>query len=357
MIRTLASAAVLLAAAAPAIAQDLTGVAETLLNESGAPGAAVGLDCGAGFSEGVAGVRLEGGEAAVQPGDFWHMGSNTKAMTATLAARLVEQGVIAWDTTLGAALAGLDLQIHPDLAEATLADLLAHRGGVTANAGMLTALRIAGADADRDVQADRLVYAEAVTSQPGGPRGAYLYSNAGYVLAALMLEQAAGAPYETLMRREVFGPLGMDGAGWGPPGEAGAEDQPRGHSGGLFGGLQPREPGARADNPPALNPAGRAHLPLADLADFLRAHADRPDGYLGADSWARLQTPPEGDYALGWGVREDGDLVHAGSNTMWFARMLVDRETGCVAVAAVNMAGDAAPAATNAALRTLIVDR
>lgn len=41
----------------------------------------------------------------VQLADAWHLGSNTKAMTATLAARLVEQGKIGWETTIAQRLA------------------------------------------------------------------------------------------------------------------------------------------------------------------------------------------------------------------------------------------------------------
>jgi CubicO group peptidase (beta-lactamase class C family) len=331
---TLLAAASLLAADPDGAVDD---IALELLQATDSPGAAVGRACEGAAEEGVAGLRIAGRDVPVEPGDLWHMGSNTKAMTATLAARLVEQGAIDWSTTIGQGLAALELDIAAPLRDATLEDLLAHRAGMTANAGLLTAISLSGADADRDVQADRLSYARAVLAEPGGPRGEFLYSNAGYVIAAMMLEQAAGLDYEALMDREVFAPLGMDDAGWGPPGLRGEADQPRGHRSGLFGGLDAREPGGGADNPPAMNSAGRAHLPLLDLLDFLIAHRDQPENYLSAASWARLHTPPEGgNYALGWGVAQDGSLVHAGSNTMWFARMRIDAETGCALVAAVN---------------------
>jgi CubicO group peptidase (beta-lactamase class C family) len=340
MIRTAASACILFTAVAgyaQGQASDPSGVVAALIEQTGSPGAAAARACPDIHEAGAAGLRIEGALEPVGAGDLWHMGSNTKAMTATLAARLVEQGVIAWTTTIGEGLAALELDIADTLREATLEDLLSHRSGMTANAGLLTTMGLAGADADRDVRADRLTYAQAVLPEAGGPRGAFAYSNAGYVIAALMMEQAAGRPYETLMSQEVFAPMGMDGAGWGPPGEPGAADQPRGHRPGLFGGLGAREPGAGADNPPAMNSAGRLHLPLDDLLEFLMAHRDRPEAYLSSDSWAQLHAPRGGgDYALGWGVRADGSLAHAGSNTMWFARMVIDEPSGCVAVVVVN---------------------
>jgi D-alanyl-D-alanine carboxypeptidase len=330
--------AMIIAAALMQAPQDLDGRVQALLEAAGSPAAMVAVIDSRGARVAAAGVRIRGSDAPVTPDDLWHMGSNTKAMTATLAARLVEQGVIGWDSTVADALGGLELEIHPDLTSADLASLLSHRAGMKANAGMLTAVRLAGADADRDAAADRLVYARSVLNAPGGAPGEFLYSNAGYVVAALMLETAAGEIYEALMAREVFGPLGMESAGWGPPGVSGAADQPRGHRPGLFG-LAGAEPGAGADNPPAMNPAGRAHMSAGDLLTFLDVHrrgaAGEDTGYLRADSFARLHAPV-GDYALGWGVQPDGALTHAGSNTMWLVSMVVRPADGWAGAAGVN---------------------
>lgn len=326
--------ALALALASPA----MDDVAQTLLEASGAPGAVVAVMDGQGSHVGVAGSRINGRDVPVEADDLWHMGSNTKAMTATLAARLVEQGVIGWDTTIAEALEGLELDIHPELAGADLSTLLSHRSGIMANAGLVTSLRLAGTDAGRDAVADRLVYARAVLGETGGEPGNFLYSNAGYVIAAMMVEQAVGEAYEALMAREVFEPLGMASAGWGPPGRAGQADQPRGHRPGMFG-LTVAEPGAGADNPPAMNPAARAHMTMADLLAFLDLHrrgaAGEDTGYLSPASFERLHTPV-GDYALGWGVRQDSTLSHSGSNTMWLVTMRVDAARGSVGAAGVN---------------------
>lgn len=319
-------------------APDVDETARELLDASGAPGAAVAVMNDQTIRIGVAGSRINGRDIPVEPDDLWHMGSNTKAMTATLVARLVEQGAARWEMTVGEVLEGRGLDIHADLAAADFVALLSHRSGMSANAGPLTAIRLAGTDAGRDAGADRLVYARAVLGSPGGEVGAFLYSNAGYVIAALMVEYLTGESYEALMAREVFEPLGMESAGWGPPGVQGRADQPRGHRPGFLG-LSAVEPGAMADNPPAMNPAGRAHMTMTDLLRFLEIHrmgaAGEETGYLSAASFERLHTP-NGTYALGWGVRADGSLVHSGSNTMWLVSMRVDPATGHVAAAGVN---------------------
>ena len=49
---------------------------------------------------GTTGVRKFGGREKVTDADLWHIGSDTKSMTASLAAVLVEEGKIKWDTTV-----------------------------------------------------------------------------------------------------------------------------------------------------------------------------------------------------------------------------------------------------------------
>lgn len=319
-------------AMAPATAEpQAQALADALLMRSEAPGTAAGWIDKAESGIGVAGLRAKGHEPAVRPDDLWHIGSNTKSMTATLAARLVEKGVLSWDATVRDHLATLDP--HPGLASATLERLLTHRAGMPANIGMLASLRLSGTDATRDARADRRAYARRVLGNAPETDG-FLYSNAGYVVAGAMMEAATGDRWEQLMRREVFAPLGMGSAGFGPPGQArDTPDQPWGH-GGLLN--RPRPPSARADNIPALGPAGRVHLSVADHLRYLRAHMEHPPEYLSADSWARLQSDPDGDgYAMGWALRA-GRLAHTGSNTMWFHRVEIDRAARRAILLATN---------------------
>ena len=56
----------------------------------------------------VAGERRKGAGDAVQPDDAWHLGSNTKMLTALLYGRLVEDGTAKWGATLP--------ELFPDLA-------------------------------------------------------------------------------------------------------------------------------------------------------------------------------------------------------------------------------------------------
>src|SRR5262249_41982530 len=49
----------------------------------------------------VTGVRKYGADTRAAVSDEWHLGSDTKAMTATIIAHLVEHGRLRWETTIG----------------------------------------------------------------------------------------------------------------------------------------------------------------------------------------------------------------------------------------------------------------
>ena len=285
------------------------------------------------------GLRAAGEAAAVTTQDRWHIGSITKSMTATLAARLIEAGRLSWDDTIAGVLGATVPEIHAAYRPLTLCHLLSHRSGLDANLPML-ALQSFRAAKDSMPTQRRAYTAQALKAQPKGPpESTFLYSNSGFVVAGAMLEAKTGQPWETLLRQALFEPLGMVGAGFGPPGRAEALEEPLGHSKALFGERRHAHRIGRevTDNPEVLGPAGTVHARLADMLAYLAAHRDRP-ALLGPASWDRLHTPPfGGDYALGWTRNGAGQLWHNGSNTLWYAEAMIDSGAQAgVAFAAAN---------------------
>lgn len=294
----------------------------------------------------VIGERSLKSGVAVEPGDVWHLGSNGKAMTAVLAARLVEQGRLSWEDNLHDALAGAVEGVDPGWRAVTMEHLLSHSAGMRPNASMLSMIAMSGTDAERDARADRLDALKAVLAKPPAstPGTQFRYSNMGYVAAGAMIEARTGERWEVLMKQEVFEPLGMASAGFGAPRAGPGIAQPVGHRGGLFGGLSPA-PEPDADNPPFYGPAGRIHMSLHDyglfLRDQLRGAAGRSDALLRPESYERLHAPAiaaggEDAYALGWGVNKAGIRGHSGSNTMWLVIARMDLERGLAVAAASN---------------------
>ncbi len=291
----------------------------------------------------VSGVRRIGSDTPATVDDLWHWGSITKSMTAALAAKLIEQGLLDWDTPMSLLLGSTAVGGHQTYRSLTLRHLFSHRSGLPGNLPLPDLLRFPRHEADP--RESRIAYAQAcLAAEPVGPaETTFEYSNSGYVVAGAILERLTGQSWETLIRRELFEPLGMASAGFGAPGTRARLDQPEGHAPGLLQ-LRAYGPGAGMnDNPAVLGPAGRVHASMADLLRFAAAHRDR-SAFLRPESWAMLHTPPfGGDYAMGLGVRPDGALWHNGSNTLWYGEMLIDPARGVVAAACAN-SGDVATA-------------
>jgi CubicO group peptidase (beta-lactamase class C family) len=296
------------------------------------------------------GERAAGSGIPVQAGDLWHLGSNTKSMTATLAARLVEQGLIGWDDTVAKHLDAIAPQMRDAYRDVTFRHLFSHRSGLPANIPQADLLKFSQVSAD--ILADRRAYAaQALSMEPVGPKEAtYEYSNAGVIVAGAMIEARLGQPWEALIKTHVFEPLKITSAGFGPPGDGDPKRQPVRHLNRV-----PNVAGAAPDNPAVLGPAGRVHMSLTDLALYLDAHRDRT-GFLKADNWRVLHTPPfGGDYALGWIVRPDGVLWHNGTNGQWYAAMQFNSARGVSAAAASNdaLGQGMVPAAMTAAAQAV----
>jgi CubicO group peptidase (beta-lactamase class C family) len=80
---------------------------------------------------GVAGVRKKGADTRVTPSDAFELSSATKAITATLIARLVEQGRLRWNSTLPELFGKSCDKIDPAWANVTLQQVLTQQAGFT----------------------------------------------------------------------------------------------------------------------------------------------------------------------------------------------------------------------------------
>ena len=279
------------------------------------------------------GVRRAGTEDPIRPDDPFHIGSCTKAMTATVAARLVEQGKLRWETTLAEAFPQLKQAIHSDYHTVTLRQLLYHRAGLPEDRTPDPALFLRLRSLEGEMRRQRLEATKWVLERTPAatPDTHFAYSNFGYMVAGAMLEQVAQRSWEQLLQEHLFKPLRMRAAGFGPP------KQVAGHNG------KPPQP-RQFDNPPVLGPAGRVHCSLRDWAAFARLHLRGARGekttLLRPESFAALHADPyRQGYAMGWGVRQMDTkriLLHAGSNTLWFAVMQLEPERDRFYLCAAN---------------------
>lgn len=80
-------------------------------------------------------------------------------------------------------------------------------------------------------------------------------------------------------------------------------------------------------------------MSISDLLAYGRAHLWAFRGALPAfltqESSRRMQTAVGGDYGLGW-VRQQATVWHNGSNTMWYALLMIDPLSDMVLAVAQN---------------------
>ena len=305
---------------------------------------------------GVAGFRKLGEDEPAATGDQIHLGSDTKAMTATLVGQLVQAKQLNWSDTMGSLFPDLRPTMNGAMVAVTVNNLLQHTAGLPHDLNWH-----AIDDTGRPLVQQRLIAVRlALGAQPLSPPGQkYAYSNVGFVILGAIVERKTGHPWEDEIATRLFKPLGMTTAGFGFPGTVGDTDQPWGHRV-ANGKLTP----IQSDNPAVMSPAGRVHCDMADWARFVsqfcRTPTDAAPPLLDADTLAQLTKPAAGgSYAGGWNLCRRPwaggcTLTHTGSNTMWYCVAWVAPNRGFAVLAAANAAGDDAAAACDEVASTLI---
>lgn len=311
--------------------EDLSTTLANIRTAEKFPGAAaVVMKEGKIIAEGATGVRRLGEDAVIKVDSRFAVGSVTKRMTAYLVARLVEAGKLKLDARLGDVLK--DIPMRDEYKPVTLAQLLAFTGGIVGHTRISPDMTpelfdTAGTLAEREARVAKAVLAK----PPAGEIGKQaVYSNASYMLAALMVSRIVGRDYNELMDEYVFRPLGMAGAGWGRPWSEARKDEPWLHLARPDGHV----PEPDMERPPEVlfRAAGNAHMRVGDMARF--AHEDllarRGEGrFLKAKLvWNEMGGPHPGES----GSRS----IHAGGAPWLAACYAVWPQHGLVAAIAVN---------------------
>jgi CubicO group peptidase (beta-lactamase class C family) len=314
----------------------------------------------------VVGVRRVGNSTPVTTNDLFHIGSDTKAMTAGLLGLLVDQGKLRWDSRLDWIFPELEPSMKPEYRDLTVRELLTHRSGIVPN----PTVSFIDATPRATPREQREAFMRWIVRQPlATPRGTYAYANSNYIIAGAIAERLFNGDFEHLLIAELLAPLGITTAGFGAPGRGDVVDQPWGHSTGWPGFRRAVPPSPGADNPPVFGPAGRLHLSLPDWARWgqvvIRATRDEQSPW-SATTGRALVTPLRDDtsasaYAYGWGVGKrtwagptGRVLSHAGSNGRWYAVawLAPDADFGLLVV--TNQGGDKAARGTDAAAAGII---
>ena len=171
------------------------------------PGIAVGvIEEGKVVYVGTRGETIAGSGRKVTADTLFKIASNSKAMTASVLARLVEAGKLRWDDPVTRHLPGFRMYDPWVTREMQVKDLLVHNSGLPEGGGDLMLWPEPNHFTRKDIIAG-LAHIKPTYSFRSG----YAYDNLLYVVAGEVAASAAGVPYETLVRREVFEPLALAG--------------------------------------------------------------------------------------------------------------------------------------------------
>ena len=236
---------------------------------------------------------------AVTFSDYFHIGSNTKAVTGFVAAYLVENGEIEWATKFFDLFPAWKNCSNPAFLDMTLADLLSHRAGVKPYTSGLEYRQLPSFDGTKSEQRKQFVK-HVLQEEPIKTQGkVYDYSNAGYSAAALMLEEVTQRSWEQLID-DILGEKLQLNYRFGWPNSYDSK-QPWGHwvDKDTLVALSP----LAGYNLRLGEPAGDISMPLGDYAKFIQLNLQ---GLTGSNNILKAETYDflhygMRDYSIGWG--------------------------------------------------------
>jgi len=210
----------------------------------------------------LAGANVAGGGEPADSDTLFAIGSTTKAMTATMIATLVDQGVVHWDSRIRRLLPSVRFVDVITTRDCTLRDLLSHRSGI-----MRTDISWIGGGASEAQVIEAFLRAE-----PTHPfRSTWQYNNNGYQLAATAVATEAGSDWHTLLRTRLFEPLRMSRTITQHEAILAAPNRTDGYETTPDGGVRPTQ----LRNLSAVAPAGAVWSSARDLGQWLRLLIDR----------------------------------------------------------------------------------
>jgi len=170
------------------------------------PGLAVGVIAdGHIIYKRTAGELRAGSGEPIDADTIFKIASNSKAMTASVLARLVDQGKLAWTDPVIQHLPDFSMSDPWVTQHIQVRDLLIHSGGLPSGAGDMMLWPENNRYKARDILA-KVTQLQAAYSF----RSRYAYDNLLYVVAGEVAAAAAGKPFDQLLRTELFEPLGLN---------------------------------------------------------------------------------------------------------------------------------------------------
>lgn len=270
--------------------------------------------------------------------DRFHIGSNTKAMTAFMIASYVEKGKLKWTTKFFDVFPEWKGKSNPAYINITLQDLLSHKAGIQPFQGENDPPipDFTGTNPEKRKQFGQYV----LTLDPVQPdeQNPFIYSNAGYTLATLMVEKVTHKSWEQLVDKVFNKDLKLNvQLSW-------PENQKRkdtwGHT--TENDILKPVPSTNEYHLDYTEPAGDLNIKLKDYIKFIRLNLKGlkgQDNYLKARTYKFIHYGIK-NYSLGWfNIYENGNelSVHSGTGAFtYFTIVHIDRLQGLAYIIFTN---------------------
>ena len=217
------------------------------------------LQRGVGYADAAAGTP-------VTPDTVFRLASLSKSFATTLAAQLVDDGFISWDSRIGGILPTFALKDASAAERLNVRDILSHRVGLPHNSYD----HLLEQDEPYPLLVDRLREIDPIC----GVGDCYSYQNVAFSLMGDVTYAVTGDFFYHQVEKRIFHPLGMTTATYGRDAlEASREwARPHSRSGRRWVPFQPRE------NYYHVAPAAGVNASIKDMSQYLIAHmGGRPD--------------------------------------------------------------------------------
>lgn len=285
----------------------------------------------------------------------FHVGSITKEFTATAILQLAEKGILKLDgpidTYLPAKYRSAKWQAI------TVRNLLSHTSGIPDYAVTRDYYRVVKGFCPPDT-VDGMLEEAMGKDLEFAPGSKYAYSNLGYTLLGVIIENQSHTTYPDYIQRHILEPLGMTSSRIHIVGRAPANNEAEGLR---WSDEQHRQVPDDVIILPSTAPDGGLITTLGDFARWARIFTDGKLPVLGADSFRQMSTPHihignGGPLdSMGYGLFVGDRLIGHGGLVVGFSSQFVfDRDTGTlIAVFSNDVNGD--PQQVVFALLTLLL--
>ncbi len=320
---------------------DLNSIAEKYLKEYNIPGLAISVVKPDRILYGVAGLKKCGSPHKIDLDAKFQLASNSKAITATIAATLVKEQKIAWNSKITAVIPELKGNIRTEYDSVSLEDLLSNKGMVqpfeeddSQEWKNLPKSISNSSNSKLEFAKYALNLAPKINSEKG-----FSYSNGGFIIAGLMLERCSGKSWAELIDK-FNQDFEVEAIPCFPNQNVSTDTY--GHKRKL-GRYKPISPKNEYNFEFDFSPAGNLSISVNDLSKVMSKHLAGllgKDNVLSTDTYLKLHYGFE-KYALGWyngnvGETDQKFSYHGGSLGTYSSAIIISADRKVAIIILIN---------------------